>query len=123
LEDLSFWIRDRAPRTDDRTEASAGHLLPLAGELGREAWGGFKVPAVTLWAGITNHVNIDALVDRVGRVLWEEPDSVQLVRDDGDPWFRLYMIRDEQIHQYSPAPADGGAGAAVVVVEIRPPDR
>jgi hypothetical protein len=104
-EELSFWIRNEAPRSDNRTEASAGYLLPLAGEVGQEAWGGSKLPALTLWAGVTNHVRLDALVDRVGTVRWEEPESVQLlVRDESDPWFRLYMIRDTQIREYTPVP-------------------
>ena len=106
LEDLSFWLRDQAPRSDDRVEGSAGHLLPLTGQLGMEAWGGDKAPVATLWAGVANYLDFDALVDRVGRVLWDEPDRVQLLlRDDGDPWFRLYMIRDGRIRRHGPAPA------------------
>jgi hypothetical protein len=110
-EELSFWIRNDAPRSDDRTEASAGYLLPLAGQVGQEAWGGSKLPALSLWAGVTNYVRLDALVDRVGTVLWEEPDTVQLmVRNESDPWFRVYMIRDGDIREYTPAPPVEGIG-------------
>lgn len=104
-EDLSFWVRDEAPRTDNRVEGSAGYLLPLAGELGIEAWGGDKAPAVNVWAGVLNYVDLDAVCNRVEHMLWEEPQCLQLLmRDDGDPWFRFFMIRDGALRQYAPVP-------------------
>jgi hypothetical protein len=105
LEDLSFWIRDQAPKADDRADGSPGNLLPVAGAFGSEAWGGSKLPTATIWAGVTNYLNVDAFVEHVADLDWDEPDWVQLLlRDDGDPWFRLYMIRDGEIRQYSPPP-------------------
>ncbi len=65
LEDLSFWIRDQAPKADDLTDGSPGNLFPLTGALGSEAWGGSKWPTATIWAGVTNYLNVDAFVDHV----------------------------------------------------------
>lgn len=106
LEDVSFWLTDQAPRTDDRTAAPGGHLLPLTAELGRDAWGGAREPTSVLWAGTLNHVELDGLLSRLCTIPWKAPEAVQVfARDDGDPWFRLYMLREGRMRQYSPAPA------------------
>lgn len=105
VEDLTFWLRDFAPRSDDRVTGSPGHLLPLTGEVGGEAWGGYKATSAIIWAGVANYLDVGSFVDHVGGVPWGEPDSVQLlVRDEGDPWFRLFMIRGGGLRQYCPAP-------------------
>lgn len=105
VEDLSFWLARRAPRTDDRTTEPAGHLLPLTGAAAAD-WGGNLRPASTIWTGVTNHLDLPVFLDRIERTLWESTDRVQLLaRDDGDPWFRIYMIRDDQLRQYAPTPA------------------
>lgn len=103
--DVAFWIRNQAPRSDHRTQAPPGHLAPITGEMGAEIWGGEKNPSAELWAGTTNHLDLDALLAHLARVNWEEPDAVQLlVKDEADPYFRLYMIRHGSLNQYSPAP-------------------
>lgn len=106
VEDLSFWLRDFAPRSDDRVTGSPGHLLPLTGELGGESWGGHKAATAIIWAGVANYLDLNAFVDHVAKVPWNEPDNVQLLlRDEDDPWFRVFMIRGgpRPICSYTPA--------------------
>ena len=111
LEHLSFWIRDHAPRSDSRIDGSAGHLVPLAGPLSGDAWAGRKQPISDLWAGVLDFVDIDGVLDHIRNVAWSEPDAVQvLVRDEDDPWYRLYMLRDRHLHQLALAPEPGATG-------------
>jgi hypothetical protein len=108
VEQLSFWLADQAPRSDDRVDTPAGQGAGDREEMTGEHWGGALPPATPIWAGVANHLDLPAFVDRVARVLWDDPDHVQLLaRDDGDPWFRLYMIREGHAHQYAPAPPTG----------------
>lgn len=104
-EDLSFCTVDQAARADDRTDASAGHLLPLTGELGSEAWGGHKWPATTIWAGVANSwTQMPPSIASEGSCPMN-PSCVQLLlRDDGDPWFGLSMICDRGMCQYARPP-------------------
>lgn len=108
LTELSFWLQAEAPRADGRVEGPTGHLLPLTGEVGAEAWGGFKLPAATIWAGVANYLDVNAFVAEIERVPWRRSEAVQaFIRDDGDPWFRMYMIRDGVARQYAPPPPEG----------------
>jgi hypothetical protein len=95
LTELSFWLQSEAPRADERVDGPTGHLLPMTGEIGAEASGGFKLPAATIWGGVSNYLDVNAFVAETERVPWRRSEAVQaFIRDDGDPWFRMYMIRD-----------------------------
>lgn len=108
LTELSFWLQAEAPRVDERVGGPTGHLLPLTGEMGAEAWGGFKSPSSTIWAGVANHLDVNAFVAEIERLPWRRSEAVQaFIRDDGDPWFRVYMIRDGAARQYAPPPPEG----------------
>ena len=101
LEELSFWLRDQAPRSNDRSDGPAGYLLPLD----PDSFGGFKNPASRLWAGIANHLDITAFVHHLATLGWGHPESVQaLVKDEGDPYFRIYMLQDGKPVQLAPVP-------------------
>jgi hypothetical protein len=62
-ENLSFWTRDQAPRSDDCVSDSIGHLPPLTGQLVREAWGRCKWQTATVWARVASYLDLDAFVD------------------------------------------------------------
>lgn len=105
MTDLSAWLADGAPRSDDRTGDRAGHLLPMADSVAADAWGGHKAPAEGLWGGVANHLDLAAFTAHVAAMAWIEPRNLQiLLKDEADPWFRLYMLRGGQLSQHAPTP-------------------
>lgn len=104
--DLSAWLGDSAPRTDSRTTDRAGHLVPMYDSLAADAWGGYKAPDQGLWGGVANHLDPHGFADYAASLNWKEPRHLQiLLKDEGDPWFRLYMLRDGQLTQHAPTPS------------------
>jgi hypothetical protein len=102
VEAVSFWMANDAPRSDDRVEDSAGHLLPLTGAVGEE-WGGTKPPFSTVWAGVGNYLDSAALLAFVNGVSWRDPDAVQVfVREEEDDYFAVYMLRDGALTRLTP---------------------
>jgi hypothetical protein len=79
-----------------------GFLKPLT-NAGANQWGGWKEPECEVWAGALNHADLDALKQRVLEAPWSEPDMVQLlVMDQEDAFFRLWMIRGNELRQFAP---------------------
>ena len=103
VEDISFWLASDEPRTDDRTTARVGALLPLTGAMGEELWGGHKAFGFSLWGAVTNHLDRDRCLERVETTQWGDAERVQLlVKDDGDTFFRLYMFSAGKLSNFSP---------------------
>jgi len=58
---------------------------------------------------VTTNLDWGRLIDRVAATTWVRSDRVQLLmRDDGDTYFRLYMLRDGALRNVVPPPEDEG---------------
>lgn len=67
------------------------------------AWGGYKGPECLLYAGTLNYGDLEAVVEKFGSVSWRQPKAAQLLlMDQGEAYFRLWMIRDGAVRQYAP---------------------
>jgi hypothetical protein len=108
-EALSEWLRTEAPRQSGPEARGVGYLRLLTGA-GTEQWGGWKVPECEVWAGALNHADLDALRQRFFETPWREPNAAQLfVMDQNEDFFRLWMIRGEELRQFAPlAPSEEG---------------
>ena len=103
--DLSIWLDTEAARSDDRIGGSAGSLVPMTDTLAAEAWGGHKTPGQGLWGGVTDHLDLAAFTTHLAGIEWKHPDRLQvLIKDEADPWFRVYMIRHGELTQHAPTP-------------------
>ncbi len=86
-----------------------GHPLPLGGAVGEELWGGSEALSVSVWGEVTNHMHWGRFLERVASAGWQDPERLQLlVKDDGDPYFRMYMVRDGSLRNVVPEPAREG---------------
>ena len=66
-------------------------------------WGGWKHPECEVWAGALNHADLDAFKQRVFETPWREPNLVQLLMmDQQEGYFRMWMIRDNELRQFAP---------------------
>lgn len=95
-DELSQWLREQAP-----TRHGAGHGV---GGLARTAtWGGWKNPECTVFTGVLNHADVDAVVRHVERMPWAYPEFLQLlIRDQEDVFFRLWMFRFGRLVELTP---------------------
>ncbi|GAA4548555.1 hypothetical protein [Amycolatopsis samaneae] len=104
-EALSEWLRTQAPLRDGRPGRGCGFLAETTGQ--DSQWGGWKYPECVVWAGALNHADLDALLDRVGRLPWRQPNQVQVfLMDQEESFFRLWMFRDGTLRQFAPATPD-----------------
>lgn len=102
VEALSEWLRTEAPSQSGLEARGVGYLRLLTGA-GTEQWGGWKVPECEVWAGALNHADLDALRKRFFETPWREPNAAQLlVMDQNEDFFRLWMIRGEELRQFAP---------------------
>lgn len=102
VEMLSEWLRKDAPRRAQPQAHGVG-FLKLLTTPGTNEWGGWKHPECEVWAGALNHADLDALKQRVFETAWREPNLVQLlVMDQQEGFFRMWMIRDNELRQFAP---------------------
>lgn len=96
--ELSRWLRDQAP-----TRHGAGRGV---GSLVRtETWGGWKNPECTVFTGVLNHADIDAVVRYVESMPWAHPEFLQLlIQDQEEGFFRLWMYRAGRMVELTPPP-------------------
>ena len=86
---------------------TVGRLRPLNTKSGLKVWGGFKAPSVSIWGTIANNMSWSRFLDQVAAMPWTLPDKVQLLlKDEGDPFFRVYMFRDGELRNVIPGPDD-----------------
>jgi hypothetical protein len=103
VEDISFWLAGDEPRSDDRTTARIGALMPLTGALGAELWGGDKDIGFSLWGAVTNNLDWELFFERVETTAWADRERVQLLlKEDGDSYFRLYMFKGKRFANFAP---------------------
>jgi ribosomal protein S18 acetylase RimI-like enzyme len=95
-EELSQWLHEQAP-----TRHGAGHGV---GSLARTGtWGGWKNPEYTVFTGVLNHADVDAVVRHVERMPWAYPEFLQLlIQDQEDGFFRLWMFRAGRLVELTP---------------------
>ncbi|MPY31150.1 squamosa promoter-binding protein 15 [Streptomyces adustus] len=99
---LSEWLRTEAPRRT-QPEARGVGFLNLLTSTETNQWGGWKNPECAVWAGVLNHADLDALKQRVFETPWREPNMVQLlVMDQEESFFRIWMIRGNELRQFAP---------------------
>lgn len=96
--ELSLWLRDQAPKKD-----GAGH--GVGGLVRTETWGGWKNPECTVFTGVLNHADIDAVVRHVESMPWAYPEFLQLlIQDQEEGFFRLWMYRAGRMVELTPPP-------------------
>jgi hypothetical protein len=101
VEALSEWLRTEAPRRAQPEVRGVGFLKPITTETNQ--WGGWKQPECEVWAGALNHADLNALKRRVFETPWREPNLVQLlVMDQEEAFFRMWMIRGNELRQFAP---------------------
>jgi hypothetical protein len=101
VRELDRWLRAQAPRREQSDVKGVGSLRALHDN--PEAWGGEKHPEALVWAGVLNHADIPAVVERFGSTAWRTPGLAQLmIRDQEQGAFRVWMIRAGRAHQYTP---------------------
>ncbi|MFF0201460.1 squamosa promoter-binding protein 15 [Streptomyces sp. NPDC005017] len=102
VEALSRWLRTEAPRRAQPEVRGVGFLKPIT-NVESNPWGGWKHPECEVWAGALNHADLDALGQRVFETSWREPNQVQLlVMDQEEGFFRLWMIRGNELRRFAP---------------------
>ncbi|MFJ8085259.1 squamosa promoter-binding protein 15 [Streptomyces sp. NPDC096205] len=102
VEALSEWLQTQAPRRDQAEVRGVGFLNSLTSAETNQ-WGGWKQPECEVWAGALNHADLDALRQRVFETPWREPNLVQLlVMDQEEGFFRMWMIRGNELRQFAP---------------------
>jgi hypothetical protein len=102
---LSLWLETDAPWNGPSVPPGATGVgfLRCITELGHNQWGGWKHPECNVWTGTLNHADLDALHRRVLDTPWKQPNAVQLfLMDQGEWYFRLWMLRDGELRQYAP---------------------
>jgi hypothetical protein len=101
-EALSEWFRTEAPLRSRPERRGVGYLrLLTSAEDSR--WGGWKAPECEVWAGALNHADLDAVRRRFFETPWREPNAAQLfVMDQEEGFFRLWMIRGDELRQFAP---------------------
>lgn len=70
-------------------------LLRLFGDLGGlrpvSNWGGMRESGRSVWGGVYNHFDRDALLSAFGAVPWQKPDNVVvLIAEDTDTRFQVW---------------------------------
>ncbi|MCP2337628.1 hypothetical protein [Actinomadura rupiterrae] len=104
VEALSEWLRSDAP-LQNKASGGCGFLSETTG--GDSAWGGWKSPECTVYAGALNHADLRALLERVRGTAWRVPNALQLfIMDQEQSYFRLWMLRDGRVQQYAPTHPD-----------------
>ncbi|WP_406340683.1 squamosa promoter-binding protein 15 [Streptomyces sp. NBC_01578] len=102
VEALSEWLRTAAPRCA-QPEARGVGFLNLLTSADTNQWGGWKQPECEVCEGALNHADLDALKQRAFEVPWREPNLVQLlVMDQEEGFFRMWMIRGNELRQFAP---------------------
>ncbi|MFD8504276.1 squamosa promoter-binding protein 15 [Streptomyces sp. NPDC059687] len=101
---LSMWLRAEAPQRgqpEGLGGRGVGYLHRITGP--DTQWGGWKYPECEVWAGALNHADLDALRQRIFETRWRQPNAVQLlVMDQEESFFRLWMIRGNELRQFAP---------------------
>ncbi|MFC9094213.1 squamosa promoter-binding protein 15 [Streptomyces sp. NPDC003737] len=101
---LSMWLRAEAPQRgqpEGPGGRGVGYLHRITGP--DTQWGGWKYPECEVWAGALNHADLDALRQRIFEMRWRQPNAVQLlVMDQEESFFRLWMIRGNELRQFAP---------------------
>ncbi|MFI6822389.1 squamosa promoter-binding protein 15 [Micromonospora sp. NPDC050187] len=106
VHEFDQWLQTQAPRRNQPHVHGVGSLRALHDT--PEAWGGQKHPEALVWAGVLNHADIRAVVQRFGATRWRIPDLAQLmIMDQEQGAFRIWMIRDGNARQYLPLPDFG----------------
>ena len=103
------WLREDAPWNGPSVppgSSGVGYLRNLAQS--PDAWGGWKAPEASLFAGATNHADVDAIVARFAAIPWRHPNVAQLfIKDQEQEFFRLWMIVSGEPSQLTPRPPPG----------------
>lgn len=95
-EELSRWLQDQAP-TRHGERRGVGALAPTT------SWGGGKAPECTVFTGVLNHADVDAVARHVEQMPWAHPELLQLlVKDQEDSFFRLWMFRAGRLVEFTP---------------------
>ncbi|MBO8187901.1 squamosa promoter-binding protein 15 [Streptomyces spirodelae] len=102
VEALSDWLWTEAPQRAESAASGVGYLRRLTSDQDNQ-WGGWKNPECEVWAGALNHADLDALKERFMETPWREPNAVQLlVMDQEESFFRLWMVRGNELRQFAP---------------------
>jgi len=104
---LSDWLHRDAPWNAHSGRVDLKGVGNLTDQMssGLSTWGGTKRPECSVWAGVLNHADLPAILARIESMPWEAPGAVQvLLLDQEETYFRLWMIREGHMTQFSPVP-------------------
>ena len=95
-EELSEWLREQAPTRPGKARG-VGALIRTT------SWGGWKHPECTVFTGVLNNADVDAVVRHVERMPWAFPEYLQLlIEDQEELFFRLWMFRAGRLVEMTP---------------------
>jgi hypothetical protein len=114
VREFSEWLDRDEPRralSGPPNATGVGFLVPLTGD--ETKWGGHKRPECHVWGGVLNHADLTAVVEKFGQMGWKHPGSVQLLLvDQEESFFRIWMIRNGEPHQFAPEPDPNDDGCS-----------
>ena len=85
-----------------------GQLTPLYLD-GTDQHDGPTAGTIATWGAITKNLHQRRLLAKVRATPWAAPERLQLLyKDEGDTYFRCYMIDDGQLRNVMPEPPDQG---------------
>lgn len=85
-----------------------GQLTPLYLD-GADQHDGPTAGSVAVWGAITRNLHRRRFLAKVRATPWLAPDRLQLLyKDDGDTYFRCYVMDEGQLRNVMPEPPDEG---------------
>ena len=116
VEIFAKWLRERPAHYLRRQAWPAEELerdidlgvppWPYSGDLSRlpeSVWRGPKNPQCDVWVGLLNGADMELVRKRFAEIPWTHPNAVQMfVMDFEKFFFRLWMIREGKLIEYSP---------------------
>lgn len=101
VEMYSEWLESECPRSAEGMDPGSGGLKLISGPDVR--WGGWKQPECSVFGGVLNAADLDAVKQAFASIKWVHPNAVQLfLMDENEMYFRLWMIRNRELIQCAP---------------------
>jgi len=101
-EEFSRWLEEDCPPRDPDCDWLGCGGLALTTNTDTQ-WGGTKYPECSVYAGVLNHADLNAVVRCFGSLGWHRPGIAQLFLMDQEEFsFQVWMIRHVALRQYAP---------------------
>jgi hypothetical protein len=93
----------------DHSEIVAATLVqhPRYVDVADGRWDENAGPEAHVWLGVLNNADLEKVRQHFAAIPWQLPNAVQLfMRDEGEDYFRVWMLRRGQVEQYVTAKPD-----------------